>query len=106
MGEEKRVHDRTDLVLPLLVDAGEQQLSGETVNISVGGVRAWLDADLPFGTKVKVHVVLPTLGEESVIDAEVRWSQKNPAGGFLVGLQFQRVRARETWALNQLKRDA
>lgn len=106
MGQEKRVHDRREVVLPLLVEAGEQQLSGESVNLSVGGVRAWLDGDLPFGTKAKVHVVLPTLGEESVIDAEVRWSQKAPQGGFLIGLQFQRVRARETWALNQLMRDS
>lgn len=105
MGEEKRVHDRKDLVLPLLVEGGEQQLNGETVNVSAGGVRAWLDGDLPFGTKVKVHLVLPTLGEEAVVDAEVRWSQKNPAGGFLVGLQFQRVRARVLWALNQLMRE-
>lgn len=106
MGEEKRVHDRKDLVLPLLVEAGEQQLTGESVNLSVGGVRAWLDADLPFGTRVKIHVVLPTMGEECVLEGEVRWSQKHPQGGFLVGLQFLRVRARILWALNELMRDS
>ncbi|MBI5500501.1 MAG: PilZ domain-containing protein [Deltaproteobacteria bacterium] len=106
MGEEKRVHDRTGVVLPLRVQAGERALEGESVDISAGGVRVSLPEDLPFGAKVKVHVVLPTLGEETAIDAEVRWSRKDPSGWFLVGLQFQRVRARETWALNQLMRRA
>ena len=105
MGEEKRVHSRKDLVLPVLVEAGEQQLNGETVNVSAGGVQAWLDGDLPFGTKIKIHVVLPTMGEEAVLDAEVRWSSKHAKGGFVLGLQFQRVRARVLWALNELMRD-
>jgi hypothetical protein len=104
VGQEKRVHDRKDVVLPLQVEVDGRILEGETTNISVGGVRVMLSEDLPFGTKVKVHVVLPTLGEETVLDAEVRWGQKDPSGWFALGLQFQRVRARETWAINQLMR--
>jgi hypothetical protein len=55
---------------------------------------------------VKVHVQLSALPDESVIDAEVRWSEVEPGGGFSLGLQFLRVRARETWALNQIIRGA
>jgi hypothetical protein len=40
-----------------------------------------------------------------VLDAEVRWSSKHAKGGFVLGLQFQRVRARVLWALNELMRD-
>jgi len=106
VGQEQRVHDRKDVVLPLQVEVGDKVLDGETTNISVGGVRVMLSEDVAFGTKVKVHVVLPTLGEETVLDAEVRWSQKDPSGWYTLGLQFQRVRARETWAINQLMRQA
>jgi c-di-GMP-binding flagellar brake protein YcgR len=104
VSQEKRVHDRTDFVLPLRVEFAGKALEGETINISVGGVRVSLPEELPFGTKVKIRVVLPTLGEETVLDAEVRWCQKDPSGWFLLGFQFLRVRARETWALNQLAR--
>ena len=106
MGVEKRVHDRTGVVLPLRVEVGDRSLEGESIDMSVGGVRVSLPEDIPFGTKVKVQLVLPTLGEETVLDAEVRWSKKDPSGWFLMGLQFQRVRARETWALNQLMRSS
>jgi len=104
VGEEKRVHGRTGFVLPLRVECGDRVIEGETIDISVGGVRVTLPEDFPFGSKVKVRIVLPTLGEESLIDADVRWSKKDPSGWFLMGLQFQRVRARETWAINQMMR--
>ncbi|MBN1771638.1 MAG: hypothetical protein JXB32_10270 [Deltaproteobacteria bacterium] len=55
-------------------------------------------------TKAKVLVHLPALDDESTLDAEVRWSQPDAGGGFSVGLQFLRVRARETWALNEIVR--
>ncbi len=106
MTQEKRVYDRKDLTLPLRLAVGGKMLAGESVDISVGGIRVSVPEDLPFGTKVQLHVVLPTLGEESVFDAEVRWSQREPSGWFVLGLQFHRVRARETWAINQLMRKA
>jgi len=98
-----RQHDRREIALPIRVVLGQSTLEGTSVDISVGGVRALLPSDLPFGTKVKVHLRLPAVAEELAIDAESRWSRAE-AGGFSVGLQFQRVRARETWALNQLMR--
>jgi hypothetical protein len=106
VGQDKRVHDRTGLVLPLRVEFAGRSLEGESIDISVGGVRVSLPEEVPFGTKVKVLLVLPTLGEETTLDADVRWTQKDPSGWFIVGLQFQRVRARETWALNQLARQS
>jgi hypothetical protein len=102
--QDKRVHDRKNLALPLRVVVGERTIEARTMDISVGGVRASIGEDLPFGTKVKVVVSLPTLDEASTIDAEVRWVQKGAEGGFAIGLQFLCVRARETWALNQLLR--
>lgn len=103
---EKRVHDRKDLALAMRVVVADRTLEGTSLDISVGGVRVALEGELPFGAKVKVHVQLPSLPEPSVIDADVRWSRPEPDGRFMVGLQFQRVRARETWALNQIVRQA
>jgi len=104
VGAEKRQFDRKDFELPLRVEVGAETLDGVTSNLSLGGARVDIPKAMTFGTKVKVHVRLPALAEESVVEAEVRWCQPGEAGRFFVGLQFLRVRARETWALNQLVR--
>ncbi len=103
MSAEKRQHDRKDYAIPLRVEIDGELLDGSTTNVSLGGFRAEFSREVPFGAKVKVHVRFPALSEESVIDAEVRWTQRENER-CLVGLQFLRVRARETWALNQLVR--
>ena len=104
MGIEQRQFDRKDLVIPLRIETGAEALDASTTNVSLGGARVDAARSLPFGTKVKVRIRLPALTEESVIDAEVRWVQPGAPGRFFLGLQFQRVRARETWALNQMVR--
>ena len=97
---EKRVQDRVaiDLSLHLVVEG--RSIVATSRDISVSGLRVALGEELPFGTKVKVHIRLPALPGGSVIDAEVRWSKTEVGGGFCAGLQLLRVRARETWALN------
>ena len=106
MSQERRVQHRTEVVLSLRVLVDERTVVGMSADISVGGLRAVLPESLPFGTKVKIHVQLPALPDESVIDAQVQWTQAEAGGGFSVGFQFLRVRARETWALNQIIRGA
>jgi c-di-GMP-binding flagellar brake protein YcgR len=101
-----RVHHRADVVLALRLLVEGRTVVGTSADMSVGGLRTVLPENLPFGAKVKVHVQLPALPDESVIDAEVRWSEAEVGGGFSVGLQFLRVRPRETWALNQIIRGA
>ena len=94
--------DALPLAEKIAADLAAENDAITTLDAEVG------DGDLGVTCNLGMNAVvalLPTLGEESVIDAEVRWSQKAPQGGFLLGLQFQRVRARETWALNQLMRD-
>ena len=106
MALKDRVHHRAEVVFSLRLVVEGRTVVGTSADISVGGLRAVLPENLPFGSKVKVHVQLSALPDESVIDAEVRWSQAEAGGGFSVGLQFLRVRARETWALNQIIRGA
>jgi c-di-GMP-binding flagellar brake protein YcgR len=106
MAQERRVHNRAELVLSLRIAVEGRTVVGTSADISVGGLRAMLPENLPFGTKVKVIVHLPALPDESVIDAEVRWCQAEAGGGFSVGLQFLRVRPLETWAINQIIRGA
>jgi hypothetical protein len=102
--QDKRAHDRAQIVLPVRVDVGGRTLQGSSTDISVAGVRILLPEELAFGTRVKVRVCLPVMDEESAIEAEVRWSQEGPEGRFVHGFQFRGVRVRETWALNQLVR--
>ena len=106
MTQERRGQQRTEVVLSLRFVVEGRTVVGTSTDISVGGLRAMLPENLPFGTKVKVIVQLPALPDESVIDAEVRWGQAEAGGGFSVGLQFLRVRPRETWAINQIIRGA
>ena len=76
------------------------EISTRTKNISLGGMYLLSEAQLPYGTDVKLRVDLPALKEDAVIEAVVRWQK--PDG---IGVQFSSLRAREVWALNQLFRD-
>lgn len=62
-------------------------------SISLGGTFLELGR-LPNGTQVNITFGLPTIGEQLSLDAVVHWSTETG-----VGVQFERLRAREVWAL-------
>jgi hypothetical protein len=94
--DARRLHERYAVQLPVTVKFGSEAVPGRTVNISLGGMLLDADAPVPFGAEVVVLVAIPQAGEHE-LPATVRWSQAKS-----VGLQFHSLRAKATWALNQL----
>lgn len=101
MNTGRRVHERYERQLDVVVIHEGQRLECVTQNVSLGGMYLLTPAALPYGTKVQVEVFLPALREKVTIECTVRWSK--PDG---MGVQFGSLRAREVWALNQLFKDA
>ncbi|MBW2462246.1 MAG: PilZ domain-containing protein [Deltaproteobacteria bacterium] len=95
--QSRRVHERFEVELDVTVLHGDKELAGKTINVSMGGMFIGFEESLPFGTVVKVRVTLPALKEESDLPATVRWV--TPEG---IGVQFGPLRAKETWAMNEL----
>lgn len=93
----KRVHERFPIELPVLLVHAGGEARGVTKNLSLGGAALALDAPVPFGAEAKVRVRLPALKEDTEIGVTVRWLRDG-----LVGVQFGTLRAKDTWALNQL----
>ncbi len=97
----QRQYDRYDLVLPLVLVHGDRQIPATSRNISLGGMLVDGTTDLPFGTELKVRIHLPAMKESSDLPATIRWIRDGA-----IGLQFGMLRAKETWALNQLAKPA
>ncbi|MAQ16761.1 MAG: hypothetical protein CMN30_18455 [Sandaracinus sp.] len=92
----RRVHERYDCDLPVTVVTGEGELETRATNVSLGGMYLITAEQVPFGTTVKVRFRVPSLKDDALIEAVVRWAKPD---GF--GVQFGRLRALEVWALNQ-----
>ncbi|MCP4680267.1 MAG: hypothetical protein GY854_33200 [Deltaproteobacteria bacterium] len=96
---EKRVSSRLsyEIDVELALDDNEPQ-SGHIHNISTGGAYITTLPQPPFGSRVKIFIELPGVGDKCEIVCIVRWTKK----GRGVGLQFERLRPIEVWSLNKL----
>lgn len=98
--QKQRTHPRCPCQIPVkIVTADRGELDGVAVNIGLGGMYVECSPQPAFNSAVQVRFRLPTLTDDSVIDATVRWAK--PDGS---GLQFGSLRARDVWAINQLLR--
>ncbi len=98
MTSERRQHQRIDVALAVeLVTKDGASFAGTTRDVSIGGAFVTLAHTLPFGAEVKLRIRFPANKEPSEISTIVRWVL--PEG---VGVQFQALRAKDTWAVNQL----
>lgn len=66
------------------------------LNISVGGALASSTGKHSMGQRVNVWFKVPTLDQPIEISATIRWVDSNG-----IGLQFDGLRARDVWALNE-----
>jgi type IV pilus assembly protein PilZ len=99
--EEKRVHPRSPLRIPVSCEiAGQPAISGNAKDVSLGGMFIEAPGVSPaFGTPITVVCRLPGLDREARLPAVVRWTK---GGGF--GVQFGLLGARETHAITKLPR--
>jgi PilZ domain len=95
MRDNRRFHRRpVDLIATLIVDGGAAQ-SCRIKDLSIGGASIAIGA-LPLGVRVRLAFTLPS-GERIDTAGTVMWSDR--VG---VGVRFDGLRARETWALGEL----
>ncbi|MCP4678804.1 MAG: PilZ domain-containing protein [Deltaproteobacteria bacterium] len=100
--KEKRKHERIDYdaSVELGFDDGERH-AARIVNISLGGVFLKADSQPEFGSRVHLYFELPRVDDLCEIPCLVRWIKKDRG----IGLQFEHLRAIETWAISKLLRD-
>lgn len=99
---DKRQHPRQPIERDVAFQVGDgPRTAARCRDVSLGGAFIETASPLPYGAAVRVHLRLPGLRDEVIIDAIVRWSK--PAG---MGVQFGSMGARETHALTLLLRDA
>ena len=95
----KRQFERISVQLLVRYPVGGEMVEAYTRDVSLGGIFINTDKGLPYGTVAVFEVRLPALPEPAKIEGTVRWSSSDG-----MGVQFHSLRARETWAINQLAR--
>ena len=66
------------------------------MNLSLGGAQLTAGTRLAMGQKLQITFTIPTTPEPIEVGAVVRWSDDQATG-----LQFDGLRARDVWALNE-----
>lgn len=97
----RRVHERYDRALKVVLKHSEGWIECVTKNISLGGMYLVTEERLDYGTEVSLEFFVPALKEDVAMEATVRWIKDDG-----MGVQFGPLRAREVWGLNQLFKSA
>ena len=95
----KRLHERFPVALDVSFEFEGRRAQGRSRDISLGGMFIETPSPLPYGTSVVIEVKLPAMNSPAKLQATVRWSGREG-----MGVQFGTLRAKETWAINQLVR--
>jgi hypothetical protein len=94
--DNRRTSTRHTVSIPskLTIDGATRDVT--MVNLSLGGALVEAGSKLAMGKRAQITFRVPTMEEPIDIGATVRWAD---AKG--VGLQFDGLRARDVWALNE-----
>lgn len=81
--------------------AGKLTVNGATtdctlLNLSLGGALVSASKRYPMGQRLQLAFAVPTIEDKIDIGATVRWASSDG-----VGVQFDGLRARDVWALNE-----
>jgi len=97
----RRVHTRYRRRLRAFLSVDGETIPVVTKNLSLGGMYLITDAEVPYQAIAFLRIRLPAMKEESTIPVRVTWNSDDG-----VGVQYESLRAKEVWALNQLFREA
>lgn len=93
---ENRRQTRHLIAIPVTLTVDGAPNDCTMINLSLGGAQLTARAKYPMGTRVQLAFQVPTMPESIEVGATVRWSTIEG-----IGLQFDGLRAREVWALNE-----
>lgn len=96
MTDNRRTSTRhaVSLAATLTIDGGA--VSSRVINLSLGGALVESPQRLTMGKRVHIVFHVPIENHQIDIAATVRWSDSTG-----VGIQFDGLRARDVWALNE-----
>jgi hypothetical protein len=94
--DNRRTSTRHIVSIPskLTIDGATRDIT--MVNLSLGGALVEAGSKIAMGTRAQISFCVPTMAEPIDVGSTVRWAD---AKG--VGLQFDGLRARDVWALNE-----
>jgi len=95
VADNRRSATRHDVDIEARFQSGSAPVECRIKNLSIGGAFVAV-AKLPRGARVKVWFRVPGLENEIESEGTVRWATDQG-----VGVQFDGLRARETWALGK-----
>jgi Tfp pilus assembly protein PilZ len=93
---DNRRQTRHVVSLPVKVTVDGTPSDCMLLNLSLGGALVTANTKYAMGRRVNISFHVPTMAEAIEVGATVRWST---AEG--VGVQFDGLRARDVWALNE-----
>ena len=96
VADNRRIQTRHDVSLPVKLTIDGVLKDSTMLNISLGGALIAASTKYAMGQRMNVAFHVPTMDEVIEVGAVVRWA--NPQG---VGVQFDGLRARDVWALNE-----
>ena len=95
MADNRRSSTRHDVDLEGRLQSADAPVACRVKNLSIGG--AFIETGrLPMGARVTLWFRVPTLEDEINAGGTVRWATDQG-----IGIQFDGLRARETWALGK-----
>jgi PilZ domain-containing protein len=95
--ENRRSSTRHAVSIPTTLTVDGAQQSCTMVNLSLGGALVSGGEKLALGKRVSIVFTVPRVNHPIETQATVRWADSSG-----VGLQFDGLRARDVWALNEL----
>jgi Tfp pilus assembly protein PilZ len=94
--DNRRIQTRHDISLPAKLIVDEISNDCTMLNLSIGGTQVATNTRYSMGQRVRIAFVVPSPYHPIEVGGTVRWS--NTDG---VGVQFDGLRARDVWALNE-----
>ena len=96
MSDNRRIQNRHSVALPAKLTIEGTPKDCTMLNLSLGGAQLAAQSRYPMGQRVTIEFTVPAPYHAIAVGGTVRWSN---ADG--LGVQFDGLRARDVWALNE-----
>jgi Tfp pilus assembly protein PilZ len=96
VASNRRIQTRHVVAMPITLTVDGTPNSCTVMNLSLGGAQVAANTKFSMGQHVQISFQVPTMAEAIEVGGTIRWS--NAEG---VGVQFDGLRARDVWALNE-----
>lgn len=96
MSDNRRIQTRHHVAIPAKLTVNGTPNDCTMLNVSLGGALVAANTKYAMGQRVRIAFGVPALNHPIDVEGTVRWSNAE-----VVGVQFDGLRARDVWALNE-----